>query len=109
MKVRLQCEICGTVSRYDLTEFFVESYEASVKCHGCSSPINIQTETITLEEKLKEQLPVLEEGETVRLDNREHVWHNEIALICERKHKFYRIELHGKKIWVPEDWVVKTS
>jgi hypothetical protein len=110
MKLSLTCEACGLVAQYDATSFSID-YEASVPCDGCSLPINIPTETITLEEKLKEPNAyvelVLEKGELVRFNNSDHVWHNEIALICDRKPLFYRLEVRGKRIWVPTNWVTK--
>lgn len=56
-------------------------------------------------EHLKEVLPVLEEGTVVIIDNKDHPLHNQIGVVCERKHKHYRLELENKKIWVPEHWV----
>jgi hypothetical protein len=69
------------------------------------------TEWVSVEDKsddqtaLKETLPVLEEGESVIIANEEHPWSGQIALICGLKHKFVRVELLGKKIWVPSEWV----
>lgn len=103
MNVLYQCKNCFTTDTYDVTEFVIE-HEMSVLCHKCLLPINISTETTTPKEKLQHEA-VFENGDIVRFDHIEHVWHNEIAIICGAKHKFYRLELHGKKIWVPENWV----
>lgn len=50
---------------------------------------------------------VLKVGDVVKIDNLSHPWHEEIALICAMKDKFYRLELNGKKLWVPFSWVKK--
>jgi len=50
---------------------------------------------------------VLEKGTVVRLINKQHVWYNEIGVIRLVKPNFYRLELHGKLIWVPQDWVIE--
>jgi hypothetical protein len=67
-------------------------------------------ETVHIGEKLGEALllpppQVLEEGTVVIIDHEDHVWHNEIAVICGVKHKFYRLEFGGRKTWVPCEWV----
>ena len=50
-------------------------------------------------------VPVLEEGTVVLFDNKDHVWHGEVAVIRAVKHKFYRIELLGRHTLVPHEWV----
>jgi len=79
-------------------------------CYHCDRSFTLVSDgNLTVENtgrvNLKESLPVLEKGTTVLLNNEEHPWHNEIALICDRKHKFYRLEIRGKRLWVPEEWV----
>ena len=44
-------------------------------------------------------------GESVIFYNHDHVWHNELALVRDTKVGFVRLELLGKLIWVPSDWV----
>lgn len=79
-------------------------------CHHCRRAFTIVAETTsafenTYKADLAEILPVLENGEMVLLDNEDHPWHNEIALICGKRHKFYQLELREKRLWVPEEWV----
>ena len=75
--------------------------------------ITLLTEGVTIENTGKacseQSLPVLEKGETVIIVNEEHVWSGELALICGHKHKHYRIEIFGNKLWVPLDWVKATN
>jgi len=80
----------------------------------------------------------LANGSLVKINNREHVWHNEVAIIRDCKEcgavvptiftveevtsgevsgeeliepyellakRFYRIELFGRLIWIPEHWL----
>lgn len=47
----------------------------------------------------------LEIGESVVVNNKEHPYYQEIALVCDKKHLFVRLELNGYKIWMPNDWV----
>lgn len=81
-------------------------------CPRCGYVIPTTTEHVSIGWKLNQPdnkpVPeVLEKGTVVKLDNADHVWHDEIALICDSKHKFYRLELNGSKIWVPCEWVKK--
>lgn len=48
---------------------------------------------------------VLKKGDTVRIINTEHVWYDQIGLICDVKNLFYRIEIFGNKTWIPQHWV----
>lgn len=102
MKVQLLCKICGSIEQHDLSEI-------PIRCPNCLSSINPVVASVVLGEKLKQvdQTPtaVLEKGSLVVLDNQNHVWNGSIALICEVQHKFYRIELHGTRILVPQEWV----
>ena len=77
------------------------------KCPLCGRAVPFAEETHYIGEKLKQEAPVevLEEGTVVKVDNADHVWHGEIALICGIKHKFYRLDLLGRKTWVPQSWV----
>ncbi len=106
MKIRLRCNNCDGIDTYDIDDIQI-GYTTSIPCTHCSLPINIVTENIAVGEKLEQETvqQVLKEGDIVRLDNENHVWHNQIALICGTKHKFYRLEINGKKIWVPKEWV----
>lgn len=110
MMLRLRCDGCGLVAQYDAT-FIISRGHESVPCDGCNASIPIAVETAYLEEKLKEPPPlhqqVFENGTLVVFNNDDHVWHGEIALICDWKPHFYRLEVRGKKIWVPMTWVNK--
>lgn len=104
MEMLLKCEACGVID-----EYWVVS--VPISCINCSEPIHVYTEELVLQNKIDQQkkpesvFPVLEIGTIVIVDNREHVWDGEIALVCEVQNKRYRLELLGKKIWVPEHWV----
>lgn len=98
----LQCEHCGS-------EQEPTGDGGSFVCRVCLQLNHIPTETCAIEIKLEETQPaaaqVLEKGTLVKLDNQDHVWHGEFALICGHKHGFYRLELLGKRLWVPREWV----
>jgi hypothetical protein len=108
MQISLHCDLCGERGLYDLAELNI-GYIVSVPCKRCSLPITLPTENLNLGEKLERQqaptFPVLKEGDVVRIDNKDHVWHNQIAIIRGQNHRFYRIELNGGKVWVPKEWV----
>ena len=85
-----------------------------LRCYHCGKSFILVQENIvrienTISSNLSSILPVLKKGDIVQLINEEHPWNNELALICDRKHKYYRIEILGKRLWVPEDWVRKTD
>ena len=56
---------------------------------------------------LETELPILSIKDIVRITNQQHPWHNDIAIIRDIKHKHYRIEIHGRNVWIPEHWVEK--
>lgn len=97
------CPHCGQL-------LVLQNSAVSYNCYHCGNSFSLLTEpTVKIHEKegisLNPILPVLEEGETVQLTNEQHPWNRELGLICGRKHKHYRLEIRGKRIWVPEDWV----
>lgn len=97
----VECQNCGELEYSD--------YGTIITCTKCGELIivnyNISSEDNTNREHLRETLPVLEKGAVVIVDNNEHPLHNQIGIICDKKHKHYRLELEQKKIWVPEHWV----
>ena len=109
MLVNLTCPHCSTTEDYDLSEVYLDG--AFILCCRCFGTIAISTEWVQIENKNKkdanfEQIsPILEKGESVIIINEEHVWKNQIALVCNTKHKFTRIELLGNKIWIPNEWI----
>jgi hypothetical protein len=48
-------------------------------------------------------------GMLVRIYNQEHIWHNEIGIICETGSIFSRIELRGKLVWLPNHWLIEAE
>jgi|10_taG_2_1085330.scaffolds.fasta_scaffold00033_66 DNA-directed RNA polymerase subunit RPC12/RpoP len=105
----IACPHCGGNIGW---EFIRTDLAGPYHCYHCNKPFVLTSENaVTIQEtgsvNLSIILPVLEEGEIVLLVNEEHPWHNEIALICGRKHKHYHLEILGKRLWVPEDWVRK--
>ncbi len=71
-------------------------------CWECASGVDYQG---LVPIRVTHDAPVLEEGTVVRLDNRDHVWHGEVAVIRAVRHKFYKIELLGLHTLVPHEWV----
>lgn len=66
--------------------------EQSDTCYVCSAPLVVDYGSFKI-------------GESVVLNNEDHVWHGEIALVRDSKPGFYRLELNGKLLWVPQLWV----
>jgi hypothetical protein len=102
------CPHCGNSVGWEFVDLDMKL--GPINCHHCNKAFTLVPDgTITVEDtgrvNLEGTLPVLEKGETVLLNNEEHPWHNEIALICDKKHKHYRLEIRGKRLWVPENWV----
>ena len=98
----LQCKNCGFRTGYDtsLGNAFV-----CKRCSQCIIIIGNESEPgVKLEQDEEELLPL---GTIVKITNKQHVWFDEIAIICGVKHRFYRLELHGTKMWVPYEWVIK--
>lgn len=82
-----------------------------IQCKNCKNDINDDStycyycSEIVQQPKDGHDSKVLEIGTVVKFVNLSHVWHNEIAIIRDIKHKFYRIELHGALVWIPYSWV----
>lgn len=99
MTDRITCQKCGTsniINENDIN-----------KCKICGELVNIITEYVEIggSKHLKVEIPEIEEGTIVKINNKEHPWHDEIAIVRDRKHKLVRIELHGMMIWVPDTWI----
>lgn len=48
-----------------------------------------------------------ETGALVRIQNHEHIWHEQIGIVRDiRDNGFYRVELLGKLVWMPKHWLV---
>jgi len=108
MQINLKCPHCSITEDYDVSEVFVN--EAFVLCCKCYSIIPVSMEWVQIEEgsstKLTSgQVSPFKNGESVIIDNAEHPWYSQIALVCGNKHKFVRIELFGKRIWMPNEWI----
>ena len=104
--LKLVCSDCGTTHFYCESQVVYEFDFVYVICYNCEGTIKIPCETIILEKPSTTiVLPVLQIGEIVKIDNENHVWHDEIAIIRAVKPKHYRLEIHGQLIWIPESWV----
>ena len=47
----------------------------------------------------------LEIGDIVKIVNEEHIWSGEYAIIRETKQDSCRVELHGRLVWLPNNWI----
>lgn len=89
----ISCPICG-------------SEISNTICSNCGFSVTETAEQQILNRKAADDdRLVLENGDSVIVVNEQSAWYNEIALICGRKHKFYKIELRGIRVWVPDDWI----
>lgn len=105
--VEAVCPECGITNSFDESQVIYEFDFVYVLCYNCGSTIKIQCETVIPGRCPAEiSTPVLKIGEVVKITNKEHAWHDEIAIIRAKKFKHYRIEIHGQLIWVPEHWVI---
>ena len=48
---------------------------------------------------------IFKPGDIAVIDNNDHIWHKEIVLIRETKHKFSRCEIRGRLTWLPNHWL----
>lgn len=106
MVVEITCPHCNITGNYDVSEISLSN--AILLCYKCFGSITISAEQAQIENTYKrdtEFLQALKKGDSVVIVNEEHPWKNQIALICDTKHKFTRIELLNKKIWVPNEWI----
>lgn len=96
MENNIECPKCG----YDIDI----CYNICTVC-GYIIPVTTELETINkpiVEDVVLANYPI---GESVVIKNQEHPFYNEIALVCDTKHLFVRLELNGIKIWMPSKWV----
>jgi|TARA_R110000751_G_scaffold23969_2_gene65741 hypothetical protein len=96
---KITCQKCGvdnTINRENINE-----------CKVCGEPISAIVENVIVNniKHIKSEILNIEIGTIVKIDNKEHPWHDEIALICDKKHKFVKIELRGITTWVSNNWV----
>jgi hypothetical protein len=104
--LKLTCSECGITNSYNEESVAYEFDSTYIICYNCGSRINIQCETIiTNTPGQAVTLPALNIGELVRITNKDHVWYNEIGIIRAKKFKHYRLEINGKLVWFPENWV----
>jgi len=100
------CPDCGLKHSYTYSDTYCEPNRVYVDCIYCGTKIQVAaSEEVTERKPIEEEIPVLETGTVVRVTNEQHVWHNQIGIIKDKKHKHYRIEIFGALLWVPSDWV----
>lgn len=103
------CPNCSISFTINLNELTVGTGGICAICPVCG--YSAQIRTFSGEASLAENitnphgLEVLKIGDVVQVTNSEHVWYNEFAVICDVKPLFYRIEVMGRKMWVPQHWV----
>lgn len=103
--MKFECENC-----LEVVEFTILGNNISCPCCGYITTPTI--ENMVVGEKLDQALPmsqheVLKEGDVVQIENPNHVWHGEIAIVRKVKHKFYRLEFGGRLTWIPSELVHK--
>jgi len=112
MKTQLVCELCGYAGEYHHTDVQCNGHgQGYVECDRCAHHIPITTEISVCGGKLEQpgisRAEVLENGMLVRINNPDHVWHDQIALVVGQKPQFYRLEFNGAAVWIPKEWVNK--
>lgn len=113
MTQSLKCPNCNVRDSYDLAEVNVNLHGSFILCHHCFEPIELVTEHAAVraadKRTLNEDKPEFKNGDLVVLINEEHPWSKELAIVREVGHKHYRIEILGRKVWVPFQWVASTD
>jgi len=92
-----RCQSPTTISEDDQQGDWLQ-----VTCHNCgfeSAIHNNQMNNSILNP------PVFENGVLIVVINKEHVWYNQIGLVCGTKHLHTRIEVLGHTVWVPSTWI----
>jgi transcription initiation factor TFIIIB Brf1 subunit/transcription initiation factor TFIIB len=97
---KIRCRICKNETVIDLHSLL----SADPCCDSCGTSLEASL-VDAVPHSYEESIPVLRVGEIVKISNEQHVWHGEIGIIRNKKHKQYRIEVLGKLLWVPEHWV----
>lgn len=87
-----QCCWCGT-------EFDLASIK-NKRCETCHAEIDF----IKVENK-SEFIDKFKIGDIVSLVIVEHPWYKKVATVCEIDYNKARIDISGKKLWVPNDWI----
>lgn len=95
------CQISFTTDFNDLQ--VINSAGIGATCPVCG--YNVLVASLTENIVNQHVSEVLKIGDVVQITNTEHVWCNEFAVICDVKPLFYRIEVMGRKMWVPQHWV----
>jgi DNA-directed RNA polymerase subunit M/transcription elongation factor TFIIS len=91
------------------------STDTVVLCDSCGSNFKLTTENSNINvigtsgSKLKEEILNIKIGSVVILRNEDHIFHGQKVKIIDKKHKFVKIDLVGRrfrdKLWIPNEWV----
>lgn len=82
----------------------VSSSNSHIICTECHNSVYIETRSLQ-SDPIKEQIPPLSSGTIVKIANDGHPFNGEICIITDKKHKHYRVDIGGCKVWVPDYWV----
>lgn len=104
------CPYCSVALAYSIGDVELVDGGFVLYCPYCKNDVllaNPEIENIQRSDFAASQ-SVLEIGTLVSIVNKEHPWYKQLGLIKDIKHKHYRIEVFGKLIWMPVDWVATT-
>src|SRR5512137_2806229 len=109
-----QCPVCG----YDLVKgSMLDSQYQLVYCEFCDKIMLVDTFSDALCNKvvdfmnaiqtaIKEEIPPMEEGTPIYVNNKESKFFLDIGIVIDRDHLHYRVKLsNGTQVWMPEHWI----
>ena len=94
------CPSCGNIE-YTLDAVYIATdNNPYVECPLCGVDLLLASR---INNKPQQKTSVVfENGDIVRINNRDHVWHDTIAIVRAKKHLHYRLEFNGKLVWIHE-------
>lgn len=106
--LQIKCAHCDLSWEYHISTVRLDGdggHAFSVECHYCGESITLTSKLLFIKRILEKQASVFKKRSLVVLNNEDHVWHGEPAIICDVKPGFYRLEIVGTRLWVPYNWV----
>ena len=112
----MRCLNCNALV-YDRT-----AVETIILCEACKKNNKVTIETYSINKDVNLPSPYenndidsasmrhaeisnIDVGAEVKFNNEDHIWHEKIVKIVDKKHKFVRILHQDEKLWVPNEWV----
>jgi len=90
----------------------IKKFNNTFRCVKCGDEYYLDRKKEEFKEVGFNEIPYLTEGTVVIIENEQHPLNKNFAVIIERGHKHYKVEVKegyhkGDKVWLPEHWIVK--